>query len=213
MAAELFQPEYGRFSARYAAMSDQELLKIAQRSWELSDAAWDALEDELESRGLELPEPESPPLSVVPEQRNLIMLRRFRDLPEAMLAKGKLDCVGIHCVLADENMVRMDWLWSNLLGGVKIMVDAEDFAQASAVLNEPIPADLELESEEIYEQPRCPNCQSLDVSFQELDKTFAFGTLFLGLPIPFQRQGWICHACGHAWKDDDPPVGTEPGDH
>jgi hypothetical protein len=104
----------------------------------LSDSAWDALEDELDDRGLDIPEPEPPPNSEVPDKRNLVILRRFRDLPEAMLAKGKLDSAGIDCFLADENMVRMDWFISNLLGGVKLLVDPEQFTDASRLLNESV---------------------------------------------------------------------------
>ena len=124
-------------------MSDEHLLQLAAKSWELSDSAWDALEDELDRRGLELPAPEEVPQVAVPEKRNVVMLRRFRDLPEALLAKGMLESAGIHCFLADDNMVRMDWFISNLLGGVKLMVEAEDFAEASRVLNEPAPPEFQ----------------------------------------------------------------------
>ena len=68
--------------------------------------------------------------------RNPRVLRRFRDLPEALLAKGKLECAGFDCFLADDNMVRMDWFISNLLGGVKLMVDGDRFTEASKLLNE-----------------------------------------------------------------------------
>jgi hypothetical protein len=199
--------ERNEFAARYAAMSDDELLKIALRSWELSDAAWDALEEELDKRDLEVPEPEATQQPLIPERRNLVMLRRFRDIPEAMLAKGKLDSSGVHAVLADDNTVRMDWLWSNMLGGVKLLVDSEDFLQASEILNEPIPANLQFEDAENYEQPRCPKCQSLDVNFEELDPV-AYASLFV-FPLPLQRKGWICHACNHVWEDDTPEAGEE----
>ena len=122
------------FATRYAVMSDEELLKIARRSWELSDLAWEALEDELEERGLDVPEPETKPDAMVPETRNLVMLRRFRDIPEAILAKGKLDSAGVDSILADDNTVRMDWLWSNLLGGIKLRVRQEDALVASRLL-------------------------------------------------------------------------------
>ena len=124
-------------------MSDEHLLQLAARSWELSDSAWDALEDELDRRGLELPVPEEVPQVKALEKRNLVLLRSFRDLPEALLAKGRLESSGIPCFLADDNMVRMDWFISNLLGGVKLMVEAEDFAEASRVLNEPAPQEFE----------------------------------------------------------------------
>jgi len=131
--------EKGRFVSQYSSKSDEELIKLAGRSWELSDAAWDALEDELDRRGLEPPVPEEAPRIELLEKRNLVLLRRFRDLPEALLAKGRLESSGVACFLADENMVRMDWFISNLLGGVKLLVDPEDFAEASRVLNEPAP--------------------------------------------------------------------------
>lgn len=197
-----FWNERDDFAARYAAMTDGELLKIARRSWELSETAWDALEDELDRRGLDIPEPESPPQSALPERRNLVLLRSFRDIPEAMLAKGRLDSAGIETFLADDNTVRMDWFWSNLIGGVKIMVASEDFIEASQILNEPIPPDLEFQASEIYQQPRCPKCQSLDVSFEELDKPIAYGSMLVGFPLPVQRTGWNCHACDHRWNED-----------
>jgi len=145
--AEYSKSENDRFAARYSAMADGELLKLATQAWALSDAAWDALEDELDDRGLEVPEAEALPAMEVAERRNLVLLRRFRDIPEALLAKGKLDASGIDCFLADDNMVRMDWFISNLLGGVKLLVDPEQFTDASRLLNEP--ALIEMDEEGI----------------------------------------------------------------
>jgi Putative prokaryotic signal transducing protein len=136
-----FGKEYERFAAHYSEMTDGELLKLAVESSELSDPAWDALEDELERRKLELPEPEPAPQTTLPEMRNLVVLRRFRDVPEALLAKGSVEASGIECFLADENMVRMDWFISNLLGGVKLLVQPADFSKASQILNEPVGSD------------------------------------------------------------------------
>ena len=143
MGVEDFAGNQASFAARYASMSDAELIELAAKSWELSDAAWDALEDELDRRGIEAPAPEEVPQIEALEKRDLVLLRRFRDLPEALLAKGMLESTGIPCSLADDNMVRLDWFISNLLGGVKLMVDAEDFAEASRVLNEPAPEEFE----------------------------------------------------------------------
>jgi putative signal transducing protein len=200
MDRNYFSHERERFVGRYADLSDGELINIAREPWALSEAAWEALEDEFDRRGLELPRPVSVPQVESLEQRNLVLLRRFRDLPEALLAKGKLDSEGIPCFLADENMVRLDWFISNLLGGVKILVDAEDFAEAARLLNEPIPEGLDFEGTESYEQPRCPECQSLDVNFEELYRPIAFGSLFLNFPLPVHRSGWSCHSCGHTWR-------------
>src|SRR5436305_2034074 len=130
--------EHGQFAARYQEISDGELLQLAAQAWALSDAAWDALEDELDKRGLEVPEAAALPAIELAERRNLVLLRRFRDIPEALLAKGRLDSAGIDCFLADENMVRMDWFISNLLGGIKLLVDPEQFTDASRRLNDSV---------------------------------------------------------------------------
>ena len=55
---------------------------------------------------------------------NSVTLRQFRDLPEALLAKGSLESAGIQVYLVDDNMIRMDWFISNLLGGIKLNVRA-----------------------------------------------------------------------------------------
>jgi len=129
-----------KFRYHYSRLSDGELLKLASEASSLNEAAWEALEDELDRRDLEIPEEESTPETRVLSTRNLVLLRRFRDVPEALLAKGKLDACGIECFLADENMVRMDWFISNLLGGVKLLVEPSDFSRASRILNEAPPA-------------------------------------------------------------------------
>jgi hypothetical protein len=143
MTTDDFENEQADFAQHYSAMSDAELLTLALQPWALEDAARDALEDELESRNLEVPEPQLPPAISSLEKRNLVMLRRFRDIPEALLAKGRLESFGIDCFLGDENMVRMDWFLSNLLGGVKLLVDAENFTEAAKILNESVPEHID----------------------------------------------------------------------
>jgi Putative prokaryotic signal transducing protein len=201
MMSDDFDRNQMPFSAEYSAMTDNELLKLALQPWTLSDEAWDALEEEFDRRGLEIPEPESPPPLTALEKRDLVMLRRFRDIPEALLAKGRLESFGIECFLADDNMVRMDWFLSNLLGGVKLLVEAEDFTQAAKILNEPIPEELPVAGVGEYVQPRCPECGSLDVAFAALDKKVSYTSAWLGVPIPLSRDDWQCHACGHHWDE------------
>jgi hypothetical protein len=196
-----FDDDQIEFAARYDQMSDGELLELAAQPWAMSDAAWDALEDELDRRELDFPEPEKAPQIVVPDRRNLVLLRRFRDLHEALLAKGKLESEGVRSFLADDNTVRMDWLWSNLLGGVKLLVDADEEKRALQILDEPIPSEIDFEGETEYTQPRCPRCQSLDINFEELYKPIAYGSLFVNLPLPMQRKGWICQTCRHTWEE------------
>jgi rubredoxin len=49
-------------------------------------------------------------------------------------------------------------------------------------------------------QPRCPQCQSLNLSFEDLNKPITWTLIyFLGLPIPIRHRRWECHSCGHGW--------------
>ena len=131
----------------------------------------------------------------------LVTVRRFRDLPEALLAQAGLNSAGIECRLIDDNMVRLDWFMSNFVGGIKLQVKPEDIEAANAILNQPIPEDFEVDGIGEYSQPRCPKCQSLDTAFEELNKPIAYGSAFLNLPLPIHHQGWRCHTCGCEWKE------------
>jgi hypothetical protein len=103
----------------------------------------------------------------------------------------------------------MDWFISNFLGGVKLQLKPEDAAVAAEILDQPIPEGLEVEGEEDYRQPRCPACQSLEVSFEELIKPVAYTSAYIGLPFPMHRSAWKCHACGHEWKGVPGDAGEE----
>jgi len=54
------------------------------------------------------------------------VIRRYQHLPEALLSKSILDSSGIESILVDENLVRIDWFYSNLVGGIKLLVRGED---------------------------------------------------------------------------------------
>jgi hypothetical protein len=197
------QRERRRLAANYAAMTDGELQKLARSAESLTELAWDTLEDELDRRQLELPEEEA---ATGPREtltlRELVTVRQFRDLPEALLAKGSLESAGIECFLADENLVRLDWFISNFIGGIKLNVRPGDEANARSILDEPILEGLYVQGVGLYEQPRCPKCQSLDVNFQELDRPIAYMSAFLRVPIPMQRPAWHCQACDAEWEDE-----------
>jgi Putative prokaryotic signal transducing protein len=220
------EQERQRLHDYYSRQMDGRLEQVAAQAAGLSELAREVLKEELVRRGLnvELLQPpaveklttekpvDSPPeerMGVKPsppvefEKRDLATIRKFRDLPEALLAKGSLDSAGIEAFLVDDNMVRMDWFISNLLGGIKLVVDAENAEVANEILNQAIPENFDVEGVGEFHQPRCPRCQSLDISFEELDKPIAYGSLFVRAPIPIHREGWICHSCRHAWESDE----------
>jgi hypothetical protein len=196
------EQEHHRLTQFYAGMSEGELRKLAEDAASLTDVARQALESEAMSRGLNIA------VNFVPvdelDLRELVTIRKFRDLPEALLAKGSLESAGIECFLLDDNMVRLDWFISNLIGGIKLQVNLEDAKVASEVLNEPVPDVFDVEGVGSYKQPRCPKCQSLNIAFEELNKSVAYTSAYLGLPIPLKRRSWRCNSCGVRWQDTDP---------
>lgn len=135
--------------------------------------------------------------------KRMVTIRRFRDLPEALIAKGSLDSAGIDSVLVNDNLVRLDWFWSNLMGGVQLQVEPEDADAANEILNQPIPESFVAVGTGDYQQPRCPSCGSLDVSFQELNKPVAYVSAYAGLPLPIRRQAWRCRNCNAEWEDEE----------
>ena len=211
----------------YSGQMDGELEKVATQAEQLSDLAHAALKAELSRRGLsveplerlpEPPRPQPPPVRLPPSElpawldadlplRELTTLRKFRDLPEALLAKGCLESAGIESCLVDDNIVRLDWFWSNLMGGVKLQVREEDGDDAAAILDQPIPEGFDVAGVGEYQQPRCPKCESLDVTFQELDRPVAYVSAYLNVPIPLRRRAWRCHGCRAEWEDDAADVG------
>ena len=194
--------ERRRLAANYAAMTDGELRRLARSAESLTELACDALEDEIDRRHLEFADDATPEPRQEMEIRELVTIRQFRDLPEALLAKGSLESVGIECFLADENLVRLDWFISNFIGGIKLNVRVQDAGNAQKLLDEPILEGLYVQGVGLYEQPRCPKCKSLDVNFQELDRPIAYMSAFLHVPMPVQRTGWRCHSCDAEWEDD-----------
>jgi len=145
---------------------------------------------------LELPDARSSP--------SLVTLQHFRDIPEALLAKGKLESAGIDCILADGNLVRMDWLLSNAIGGIRLQVRQQDLEFARALLDEPIPPEFQDEDlGETFLQPRCPRCYSLDIGFEKLNRFWTYGLwLLLSVPIPIRKANWKCYTCGVEWVDE-----------
>ncbi len=196
------QRERQRLAELYAGMSDAELLRVAEDPALLTDAALDAIEDEAERRGLEI-DFEDAGATTKPEFSQLVVIRKFRDLPEAWLAKGALDAAGMESHLLDENMVRLDWFYSNAIGGIRLCVREHDAARALEVLNHP-PESFALEDDPRiaeYEAPRCPQCGSRDVQVAGSNTAAAWVTMWAGVPIPLRTRRWKCHACGERWQE------------
>jgi len=203
------EQEHHRLIQLYARMSEGELQMLAEDAASLTDVARQALQNEVVGRGLNITLQDFFPRDEL-NLRELVTIRKFRDLPEALLAKGSLESAGIECFLLDDNMVRLDWFISNFIGGIKLQVAPEDANIASEVLDEPVPEIFDVEGVGEYKQPRCPKCQSVNISFEELNKSVAYTSAYLGVPILLKRGAWKCNSCNTRWQDTD-SIETEDG--
>lgn len=207
--------ERRRLQEYYATQPDEALLQLAADPASLTELAAEVLASEMARRNLvtesALQELErtaeglqtsfsddSPPLE---SDEDLVIVREFRDVHAALLAKGALDSAGIPNAMLNSNMVRMSWFISNLLGGVKLQVRAEDAQTATDILDQAIPEGFDVDGVGEYQQPRCPNCGSVDITFEAINKGIAYGSAYLlGVPIPFPRNVWKCESCGQQWR-------------
>lgn len=145
---------------------------------------------EIERYGLHVPEP--PP----------VVIRRYRDLPEAWIAQSIVESAGIETVLLDDNLIRLDWRFSNAIGRVKLQVRLRDVEEAVELLVQERPEEFEVPGLGLYRQPRCPRCGSMEVSLDGLHRPLTYGLFFFfKLPVIIRDRGWKCHSCGNSWKE------------
>jgi transposase-like protein len=196
------RPSPEDLAAQYAQLSETELMELAQSYNGLLEIAQAALRAEFARRGLEPPLLEEP---VDWEFRRLVTVRRCRDLAETQAGRSLLESAGIPAWVADENLVRMDWFLSNVLGGLRLQVDERDETAARELLEEAAPETITYGEEEVFVQPTCPKCGSAEVTLgsgTERGRSFV-GLYLLAIPIPPREAAWHCESCGAEWADDD----------
>jgi hypothetical protein len=193
------QQEWNRLAERYREFSKEELLQVASDLKELTDLAREVLAAELKARRLSAT-PLSFPEAVsemAPETSNgLVEVGQFTHQPQAVVAKASLESAGIAVFLFDETMSKYAAL------SCRLFVMPEDLESATEILSQPILSSFEVEGVGLFEQPRCPKCNSLDTSY--------------GMAIPdgtsdrdeLPDEQWWCLACGARWEDDDSELDT-----
>lgn len=128
---------------------------------------------------------------------NLITIATFNYPAQAHILRAKLETQGIWSFVADENLVAINWLCSNVIGGVKLQVKEQDVARALEILGIE-PEDF---GEEEVEDERCPHCLSSNIHYEKYAIPAVFASwLLLSLPLPFLKRKWKCANCDHRWK-------------
>ena len=122
-----------------------------------------------------------------PEFPDLVTIRKFDELLDASLAKGSLESAGIEAFLAGTYTI-------GHVAPVELQVQRSDVEAAKEILDAPIPESFDVEGEGKFEQPRCPFCGSIDVSFDDAP---------VGGPLQARPDsGWKCQACQQVWPSE-----------
>jgi hypothetical protein len=193
------------FADLYRPMSELELQELLADWHSLIPEARSALVAEFATRNLKF-DPPPIPVDDSSEFRELVTVRRYRDLSEALVARAVVESAGIYCFLKDENFARLLWQDSNLIGGIRLQVAATDVEAAETILCQPIPDRIDIPDQPGFMQPRCPRCTSTDITWERQGRRAALASLYLfSLPLPRGSESWHCNSCDLRWVDDDDP--------
>lgn len=130
----------------------------------------------------------------------------FTEPLQANLAKTKLQSEGIDCYLTNEHMVRMNFFYSQALGGVQLFVPEQDLQRAREALEGKgftlfaLPDADESGPVAPSKEPNCPRCHSGNVYNDRRPRLVTTIAFYLGLPFAFFRKRKRCSRCGFEWK-------------
>ncbi|MDE2422099.1 MAG: DUF2007 domain-containing protein [Gammaproteobacteria bacterium] len=135
---------------------------------------------------------------------NLVVIATFSFPLEAQIARTSLESAGIEVLVADEHTINMDWLYSNAMGGVRLLVESEDVDEARRVLGTDFSQDVDenflVNEKNATDVIHCRRCGSDQVyAFTKGEPPTFLTFMLLGLPLVFYKHGQKCKDCGAFW--------------
>ena len=130
-----------------------------------------------------------------------VVVRSFSKPYEAHLACSALQAAGIDAGLADEHLVSANWMYSNAVGGVKVLVPPELAGAARQVLENTAVSEPTTTADS-RPMPSCPRCGAVDLKATTHGQRPSFLTwLLLGFPLVPVLRRTLCLSCGHTFAD------------
>jgi hypothetical protein len=132
----------------------------------------------------------------------LIILKTFDNTIDAHLLCSKLENEGIKTFIFDENIVSLNPLFNNLIGGIKVKIAEQDLDQATKILSEMEASSLTGEDNTVI---TCPKCNSQMIStgvktMKGLTGILAFLLALFFMVLPFYSTVKKCKDCGFEFK-------------
>ena len=128
----------------------------------------------------------------------LVQLKAFDNIVDATLFKNVIENEGIKCFIEDEFTVTIDPLLNNAIGGIKVKVRQEDFAEAFPIMQEYYHKPLYDKDGDII---HCPKCKGIDLKegytqFDEHKNFFSILLSMIFLILPFLKKDKLfCRSC------------------
>ncbi len=122
---------------------------------------------------------------------------------QAHLDIAKLSDEGIVAVIKDDNIVSINPIFAQAVGGIKILVDEKDYEKAAEILNINYYENLKDEFQEgkIEEQRKCEKCGSINVFQKGSWLIGLFFLLLMFIPVTKKKSVFVCLDCGNQWKE------------
>ncbi len=125
----------------------------------------------------------------------LVTISKYENSFDAEIAKGRLQSEGIKAFIHDSHMVNVNWMMSNAIGGVKLIVCRPDAEKAAEILG------IEYQDSEIKTWGFCPDCGSSKLAPKTDRRVTNLTWILLGVPLLFPRKQFLCEECGAMFKD------------
>lgn len=115
---------------------------------------------------------------------------------EAIIFKGKLESEGIEVFMKDNYTIEANPLYSNAVGGVKLLVSKKDYTKAMKIISQV----SEYSLDDASQLMKCPNCgaEQIDLvtSIKDLKSLFAYVfSMFLVLLPFYTKHKYKCEKC------------------
>jgi ASC-1-like (ASCH) protein len=135
---------------------------------------------------------------------HIVTFATYYDPMLAQIVRTRLEDNDIPCFIADENMIGINPLYNNALGGIKLKVFERDVERCKAILAEE-PIETEQADTKATDELTCPYCHSNNVRYGDATEKkygwFAILVSFLFFVLPFlSRKAWHCFNCGRDFE-------------
>ena len=172
---ESVDQQFRQLKENYERMTEGELAAIAERAYDLTEIAREALQAVIMEKGVDIPI-KIDPLALPPKDENLVIFGWPRGAEAAGHTMKILAAAGIPSFLTLE-------------------VRPDDVNRAHAALERAYEEEAKDDPEETEYAILCPQCHSAKVILQGRTSTLEAN------PFGIKYQ-WICDSCGHQWVDD-----------